>query len=766
MTKTYLQLMGFVCLYLSILSGLMAQNITLSGYVRDTRTGESLIGATIFNTNQKIGATTNTYGFYSLTLHQIDTLGLVFSMLGYEPQLKKVTGRNSLSLTITLDESAQQLDEVRINAARNDQNVSAPQMGVMDVPMKQIRTLPAVLGERDVLKIIQLLPGVQAGQEGTTGFFVRGGNTDQNLVQLDEATVYNPNHLFGLFSTFNTNALKNVSLIKGGFSAQYGGRLSSILDISMKDGNNQKIAVSGGIGLLTSNLTVEGPLKRDKSSYIISARRSYADLLAKPFLGGTNYYFYDLNAKFNFWLSKKDRLYISGFTGLDNAAYTGANSLNYGINFGNNTATIRWNRQFSSKLFTNTSIILNDYHLNLSTIQNNYYAQVYSGIRDLNAKFDLEYYPMHRHKINAGVNYSDNTFFPASTSTKVPKSGIFKIVKPDSIPRQYSTVLAFYASDEIKISDKLSLNIGLRMPTFSRSGTNYAFFEPRLNLKYSLKPTTSLKAAYTEMNQFVHLVPSSTASLPTDIWISSGPTVKPQNSRQAALGLFKNFENNAYETSIEVYYKTMKNQVLFREGTQPLLSNQLEKLLVFGHGNSYGIEFFVKKNAGKLTGWVAYTLSKTTQQFDSLNYGNPFPFTYDKRHNLSVAATYEFNKKWTFAATFVFTSGGAFTMPSGRIPVFQDGSLYDGTYADYTTRNNYRFRAYHRIDVSAILHKPNRKFFKKHYEGEWVFGIYNLYSRRNPYFVYLATDPITKIPQAKEVSLLPIIPSVSYNFKF
>ncbi|GAB2798018.1 TonB-dependent receptor [Rhabdobacter roseus] len=751
-----------MCFALSV----SAQNVTVSGYIRDAASGESLIGATVYNTNHKSGTVSNNYGFYSLTLPAADTLGLVFSMLGYEPKVKKVATAGNLSLTVNLSESARQLAEVTVSTTRNDDNVSAPQMGVIDVPIKQIKTLPAVLGERDVLKIIQLLPGVQSGQEGTTGFFVRGGNTDQNLVQLDEATVYNPNHLFGLFSTFNTNALKNVTLIKGGFPAQYGGRLSSILDITMKDGNNRKTAVTGGIGLLTSNITVEGAIKKEKSSYIVSARRSYADLIAKPFLGSTSYYFYDLNAKFNFWLGQRDRLFLSGFTGKDKAAYTGANSLNYGIDFGNSTATVRWNHQFSSKLFANTSLIYNSYHLSLSTIQNKYFAQIYSGIQDLNAKVDVEYYAGSRHKLSGGANYTDNTFFPATSSAKIPKSGVVKSVKPDSIVRQYSNILAFYASDEIKVSDRLSLNAGLRIPIFTRLGKRYTFLEPRLNVKYGLDATTSLKAAYTEMNQFIHLVPSSTASLPTDIWISSSPKVRPQNSRQVALGVFKNFKENAYETSVEVYYKTMHNQVLFREGTQPLLTNDIETTLVFGKGNSYGVEFFVRKNEGKLTGWVSYTLSKTTQQFDSLNFGNPFPFRYDKRHNLSVAGSYELNPKWTFSATFVFTSGGAFTLPVGRIPVFQDGSLYDGIYSDYTARNNYRLRPYNRLDVSAILHQPQRHLFQKRYDAEWIFGIYNVYSRRNPYFVYLATDPITKQPAAKQVSLLPIIPSVSYNFKF
>ncbi len=742
-----------------------AQNITISGYIKDSQSGESLIGATVYNTNQKAGGVTNTYGFYSISLKQADSLGLVISMIGYKAQLKKLSGRKSIVLNIELSDNSNELKEVFVSASRSDKNVSAAQMGVIDVPMRQLQTLPAIAGERDILKIIQLLPGVQAGQEGTTGFFVRGGNTDQNLVQLDGATIYNPNHLFGLFSTFNTNALKNVTLIKGGFPAQYGGRLSSILDVTMKDGNNQKSVVSGGIGLISGNLTIEGPLKKSKSSYIISARRTLADLLAKPFLGNTNYYFYDLNAKFNFWLSDKDRLFVSGFRGLDNAKYTGANSLNYGINFGNSTATMRWNHQYSPKIFSNTSLIVNDYHLSLSTVQNKYYAQIYSGIRDWNAKIDLEYYANKYNKIEAGVNYSYSTFYPATSSAKIPKSGVIKTIKPDSIPAQYTNLLAIYANDEWIANNRLSINVGIRMPTFSKSGASYSFLEPRFNMKFSLNAESSLKLAYTKMNQFIHLVPSSTASLPTDIWISSSAKVKPQSSEQLAFGYFKNYSQNDYEVSVEAYYKTMQNQVLFKEGTQPLLTNDIESTLVFGKGESYGVEFFVKKNVGKLTGWASYTLSKTTQTFADLNFGNPFPFKYDRRHNLAIVGTYELNKKWTLSGNFVFASGGAFTMPTGRIPVFQDGSLYDGTYQDYSTRNNYRYNNYHRLDVSAIYNKP-RILFKKKYDSEWVFGIYNLYSRQNPYFVYLTTDPITKVPVAKQVSLLPILPSIGYNFKF
>lgn len=746
-----------------------AQKITISGYVKDAKTGESLIGVTVYNTNSKNGVSSNLYGFYSLTVSDADTIGLLFSYLGYETQIKKIATKENLVLNISLADKTNTLTEVVVSADRNSDNVQKPQMGVIDVPIQQIKTLPAIAGERDLMKIIQLLPGVQSGQEGTTGFFVRGGSADQNLVQLDEATVYNPNHLFGLFSTFNINAIKNVQLIKGGFPANYGGRLSSILDIQMKEGNNKKFSGAGGIGLLSSNLTLEGPIIKDKCSFIVSGRRSYADLLVKPFLpkngNKTLYYFYDVNAKVNYKFNDKNRLFLSVFTGLDKAEYTGANALNYAINFGNRTGTLRFNHQFTSKLFSNTSVIYNDYHLSLSTIQNKYIAQVYSGITDINAKTDFDYYSGTKNKIKVGVNYSYSIFSPASTSAKIPKTGIIKYIKPDSIPHQYMSLISFYAKDEITFNDKLSADVGFRIPVFIKSNSQYTYIEPRATLKFSINNTTSIKAAYTEMNQFIHLVPSSTASLPTDIWISSSSYVKPQTSRQYALGVFKNLKQNSIEASIELYYKDMKNQVLFKEGTQPLLSNDINKILVFGNGTSYGAEFFLKKNFGKLTGWIAYTLSKTTQQFDSLNYGNSFPFTYDKRHNLNIVASFEASKHWTFSADFVFTSGANFTLPVGKIPVFQSGTLYDGIFLDYTSRNNYHYRPYNRLDLSAIYHSEHKIFHKK-YESEWVFSVYNAYTRRNPYFIVLTTDPVTKAPVATEISLLPIVPSISFNFKF
>lgn len=755
---------------LSLSLSLSAQKITIGGYVKDASSGESLIGATIFNTNHKTGTITNNYGFYTLTVPAADTLGIVYSFIGYLPQTKKIATGKNLTVNIDLVPTENSLDEVVVNAKRNDSNIKKAQMGVIDVPLKQINTLPAIGGENDILKIIQLLPGVQSGKEGTTGFHVRGGNSDQNLVLLDEATIYNPNHLFGLFSTFNTNAINNVKLIKGGFPAEYGGRLSSILEITMKEGNKNHFAVSGGIGLLSSNLTVEGPIKKEKGSFIISGRRSYIDLITKPFIpknkNNTNYYLYDLNAKFNYTLTDNDRLYLSFFTGLDDAKYTGASSLNYGLNFGNKTATFRWNHLVSNKIFSNTSVIYNDYHNSLTTAQGKYVEQQYSGIRDLTAKTDWEFHPGPSQSLKAGLFYSYDTFFPATTSNKISKKGTVPALIPDSIPRKYSTQLAFYLSDEIKLSEAFSANVGFRLPMFLSTGADYSAVEPRVTLKYSVSPGASLKASYTEMNQFLHLVPSSTASLPTDIWISSSKVVKPELSRQYSLGYFRNFSNNSIETSAEVYYKTMGNQVLFREGATLDPKSDIDRQLTFGKGESYGLEIFAKKNFGRLTGWLSYTLSWTNQTFRELNYGKTFPYAYDKRHNISLVATYDLNKKWTVAADWVFQTGGAFTIPAGKVPVYEGGTLYDLFYNDYTQRNNYRHRSYHRLDLNFIHHNRDRYFFGKKVESEWVFGLYNAYNRMNPYFVYLTVDPQTKKAIAKEVSLLPALPSVSWNFKF
>jgi hypothetical protein len=743
-----------------------AQKITISGYIKDASSKEVLIGASVLIPKLKIGTTSNQYGYYSISFKASDTTEVLISYSGYQPIAKQLIKGKSVQIDILLQQANNTLKEVVVNANHNDDNVNKAEMGVIDIPIKAIKQLPVLLGEHDILKTIQLLPGVQGGQEGTTGFYVRGGNLDQNLIQLDEATVYNPSHLFGLFSTFNVNAINSVKLIKGGFPSQYGGRLSSILDIKMKEGNKTKYQTEGGLGLISGNLTFQGPIQKNKSSFIISARRSYIDLFLHLTSKTTKYRFYDVNAKVNYELGKNDHLFISAFKGNDDAAYTGSNSLNYGTNFGNTTASLRWNHLYGNKIFSNTSLIYNDYHLQLATAQNSYYQVLYTGIKDINAKTDFTATPNTKHTIKFGANYTYHTLYPGAISAKIPKKGNKVTINPDSLTKRYSTEAAFYINDDYKITNNFSVNYGVRIPFFNASGKSYSNIEPRITTRLSLNKNTSIKASFTQMNQFVHLVPSSTASLPADIWLTSSNKIKPQASNQVALGLFKNFKENEIETSVEVYYKTMKNQVLFKEGTQILLNTNLDDQLTFGKGKSYGIEFFVKKNFGRLSGWASYTLSKSTQQFPDINFGKEFNSSFDRTNNLSLAASYELTKTWTVSADLVYYTGRPYTLPAGKILVYGDGSLYDNYYYDYTSRNNTRLKAYNRLDIS-FSNKKAAKLFKKYpYEREWVFGFYNIYSRANPYFVYLTVDPASKQPQAKQVSLLPIIPSVGFNFKF
>ncbi len=745
-----------------------AQQSSIYGTIRDAANGESLIGATIAVPAHQTGVTTNHYGFYSLSLPQWDTLVMVISYLGYEPQVKKIYSAEKTLVDIHLIPSGTDLELVEVTADKvDDRNVTQTQMGVLDVPLKLVKELPAILGEADVMKVIQLLPGVQSGNEGTTGFHVRGGNADQNLVQLDEATVYNPNHLFGLLSTFNTAAINNVTLIKGGFPVQYGGRLSSILDISMKEGNDRQFKGDGGIGLISSRLTLEGPIIKEKASYILSARRTYLDVILKPFLPrkiNTNYHFYDLNAKVNYRLGQNDRLFASFFKGSDLLNYEQA-GIFYKINFGNTTGTLRWNHIFGDKLFANTSLIYNDYDYSIEARQNSVQSNVISGIRDLTAKMEFNYYPHYRHQVKFGGMVTHHTLRSEGNARFNPGTQTTPERPIQDIPKKRFTEAALYLDDDIRLSQQVSLSGGVRLPFYSSDSARYTRIEPRLGIKWQMADRTSVKAAYTLMNQFIHLIPGSAASIPYDIWAPSSKRTLPQTSQQVSLGVFHNLKDNNYEMSLEIYYKDMENQVLFKEGNQLAQSLDIDPLLTYGKGWSYGAELFIQKNTGKLTGWVSYTLSRTDQRFGELNFGQTFPYRYDKRHNLSVTGSYAFNQKWSFASTFVFTSGAAFTVPTGRISAQEGASLFEGNYFIYEERNNVRMPAYHRLDVSAI-YKKQRSLFGQVYDSEWVFSLYNLYSRQNPYFIYFQVDVNTDQPQAKQVSLLPIIPSVSYNFKF
>ncbi len=741
---------------------------TVSGTITDETSGEALIGASIFCDELGQGTVTNNYGFYSITLRAADTLSLIYNYLGFEAQAKQFASSVDLRLDVQLAPIPLRLDEVVVSADQNDDNIARPQMGVLDIPVAKIKEIPAIMGELDVLKIVQLLPGVQSGQEGTTGFHVRGGAADQNLVQLDEAIVYNPNHLFGLFSTFNTRAINNVTLIKGGFPAQYGGRLSSILDISMKEGNKKEYSIQGGIGLISTQLTVEGPIKVDKASFIVSGRRTYFDWLIKPFLPKsirTDYVFYDLNAKVNWQVGEKDHIFVSAFRGKDDAFYS-QDGIEYNVLFGNLTGTVRWNHIFSPKLFLTSSLILNQYEQRISAIQDNAQTAVRSSIQDIGGKLDFQYFPSPAHNIKFGFHFQDHEFqsqgdagINSGLTSMRPELGL------DSVPVKYFDEVALYFNDEVKLSQQVSVNFGIRIPSFLSKEVVYHRVEPRVSVKLQTGVRSSLKGSYTMMNQFLHLIPSSTAAVPTDVWVPSSKKTKPQQSQQFAMGYYQNFRNNNVEVSVEAYYKSMKNQVLFKEGNQLIQSLDVDDLLAYGEGWSYGTEWLIRKKSGRFTGWVAYTLSWTEQQFDDLNFGKKFPFRYDRRHDLSLVGSYQLTDQWTISGTFVYSSGSAFTVPTGRTQVNYGGSLFEGNYFIYETRNNVRLHPFHRLNVS-LAHKKESTLFKKNFEREWVLSFYNIYSRQNPYFVYLQIDARTEQPRATQVSLLPIIPSITYNFKF
>lgn len=762
---------------------------TISGFVRDSLNGETLIGANVMVNGKTKGISSNQYGFFSLTLEAGDYI-IACSFIGFQPKLYSVKLDGNKQLNIELLPKVNLSQEVIVSTKKRDANVKNAQMGKFTLPIEQIRTIPAFLGEVDLLKTIQLLPGIRNAGEGSAGLYVRGGGPDQNLILLDDAPVYNTGHLFGFFSIFNSDAIKNVSLIKGGMPAQYGGRLSSVLDVAMKEGNNQKFQVEGGIGLIASRLSIQGPLKKNKASFIVSARRTYIDALTKPFVKktsqfyGSGYYFYDLNAKVNYRFSDKDRLYMSGYFGRDVFDFVnGRQSLNVNIPWGNATGTLRWNHVFNKRLFGNTTAVYNDYNFTFKAAQNNFEVKLASGIRDLSLKQDFDLYPFTGHKIKFGGLYTYHQFTPSVVSGK-QDSVVFK---PNNAQVKYANEVALYIQDDWEINDKLKINAGLRYSGFQQVGKykiyktddngnrldstvygrgesvkNYGGFEPRLTMRYALNDETSIKASYTRNLQYIHLVSNAGTTLPTDIWVPSTYKVKPQISNLYAVGLFKNFKDNMYETSVELYYKQMQNQIEYQEGYTPNTLEDTENFFTFGKGWSYGAEFFINKTKGKLTGWVGYTLSWTWRKFGALNFGEKYPAKYDRRNDLSVVASYELSKKWKVSAAFVYGSGNAATLPQRFYIV--DGVLTQ----EYSRINQYRLPSYHRLDLSAIL-TPKKNENRK-WKSEWVFSIYNTYSRQNPYFIYFdqegsALNGTLKI-QGKQVSLFPIIPAVTWNFKF
>lgn len=761
---------------------------TLNGYIRDSVSGESLIGANLSIRSEGKGVSSNQYGFYSITLKN-GTYQLAASFVGYQPKVWTINLTDNKSFNILLVPNANAINNVTVVSRRRDNQVKTAQMGKIELNINTAKAIPAFMGEVDILKTLQLMPGVRNAGEGNAGFYVRGGGADQNLILLDDAVVYNTGHLFGFFSIFNSDAIKNVSLIKGGMPAQYGGRLSSVVDVAMKEGNTNKTQVDLGIGLIASRFSIQGPLKKNKASYMISARRTYADAIAKPLIKktsdyyGSGYYFYDLNAKVNYEISEKDHLYLSGYFGRDKFNFNNAKrSFNTEIPWGNSTATLRWNHVFNKKLFSNTTLVYNDYQFALNGKQNDFNINLSSGIRDLNAKTDFDYYLSPEHKIKFGAQYTFHTFLPNVLSGN-QDSVVFT---PQNATKKFANEYGLYLQDDWEINSKLKLNIGLRYSQFQQVGryTNYirdvngnkidsvvygkgqtvqsyGGFEPRATIRYTLNDNASLKAAITNNLQYIHLVTNAGTTLPTDLWVPSTLRVKPQLSWQYAIGYFQNLKEGMFETSVEAYYKTMENQIEYREGYTPSLKDPEEEF-VFGKGWSYGAEFFVNKVKGRLTGWVGYTLSWTWRQFNQLNDGLKYPSRNDRRHDLSVVANYELNDKWKLSSVFVYGTGAAISVPERFYLV--GGVLTQ----EYSRINAYRMAAYHRIDIAAT-YTPKRKENSK-FNSNWVFSIYNIYSRQNPYFIYYdqegsAATGDLKV-SAKQVSLFPIIPSITWNLKF
>ncbi len=797
------------------------QKYTISGYVKDASNGELSIGASVYIKELLKGGNTNQYGFYSITVEK-GNYHLIISFVGYENIEKEISLNKDIRLNVELKPTSINAKEVEVSSERSDKNVSSTTVGAVKLDIEEIKKIPAFMGEVDVLKTIQLLPGVKSAGEGNSGFYVRGGGPDQNLIMLDEAVVYNAAHLMGFFSVFNGDAISSVNLIKGGMPAQYGGRLASVLDITMKEGNNKALHAQGGIGIISSRFTVEGPIKKDTGSFILSARRTYIDAVARPFsspsssLRRSGYYFYDVNAKANYRLSDKDRLFASGYFGQDVLSFNDASALfKMNIAWGNATGVVRWNHLFNQKLFMNVSGIFSNYNFSLGINQGEFEFKLFSGIRDFNAKVDFGYFPSIRHKIKFGANYIFHIFTPTSVSAKAGDATFdFGAIK-----RQRAHESAVYLSDDFDLTEKLKLYAGVRYSDFIMIGPfdrylkdpltgqttsvitykenqkvkEYGGLEPRATICYQFNGKSSVKASYTYNLQYISLASLSALTLPTDTWVPASDVVQPQRCTQYSLGYFRNFKENLFETSVEVYYKKLNNQIEYKDGSLPAatVNDNADNSFVFGEGIAYGAEFFVKKRYGKFNGWLGYTLSWTTRTFPDLNLGNTFYAKYDRRHDISLVMSYDLNKKWTFSAVWVYATGNAITVPASYY--FIDGNFV----TEYGDRNAFRMPAYHRLDLSATLtpdkakhlarkkerltkryerkgrdvanmHYP-RKWLKD-YEQSWNFSIFNAYNRHNPYIVYFTTtgsayDKSLQV-KAKQVYLFPILPSVTWNFKF
>lgn len=750
---------------------------TVSGTIKAKSSGEEIIGAVIrIKELPAIGAASNEYGFYSLTLPN-GSYTLIVSSIGYKTVEEPISLLANLRKDLLLGNEGTDLTEVVVNSRRRDENVTRNEMGATTLDIKSINKLPVIMGEKDIVKAIQLTPGVKASGDGNSGFYVRGGGADQNLILLDEAPVYNASHLLGFFSTFNSDAIKDATIYKGSMPAEFGGRLSSVLDVRMNEGNNQDYHVSGGIGLISSRLNVEGPIQKGKSSFLLSGRRTYADLFLKlsnqDGVKDSKLYFYDLNAKANYTIDDKNKLYLSGYFGRDELGYKDL----FGFNWGNTTGTLRWNHIASSKLFSNTSLIFSDYRYTVSVSNNNTQFDIRSNIQDWNLKQEFSWYANADNTVKFGFNTIYHTIVPGNISV----SGTTSLNNTNAESR-YGWENAVFISDDWKAAEKLKVNAGLRVSSFSLLGQgtfnsydgegnvtgsntyssgdfveSYVVPEPRLSASYLLNDVSSVKAAYTRNAQYLHLLSNSNAGSPTDLWIPSSPNVKPEISDQVSLGYYRNLKGNLYEFSSEIYYKDLQNQIDYKNGAVLNANDKVESQLLYGKGRAYGLELFLKKRSGRFNGWIGYTLSRTERQIDGINNGNWYLARQDKTHDMSLVGIYDLTPKWSLSGAFVYSTGSAVTFPTGKYEL--DGV----TYYKYDERNASRLPAYHRLDLAATYTKKK----SNNRESSWAFSLYNAYGRQNAYIVTFG--PSDNNPQqtvATQIALFRWVPSVSYNFKF
>lgn len=778
-------------LFLFISITIFAQEkFTLSGSIKDAADGEDLVGVTIFVKELPgVGTVSNIYGFYSITLPK-GNYTIQYKYLGYKTIEFKAELTKSVKNNVQLAYGSTDLNVVEITAEKDNQNIRSNEMSVEKINVKDVSSIPVLFGENDVMKVLQLLPGVKSAGEGSSGFFVRGGNSDQNLILLDEAPVYNASHLLGFFSVFNPDAIKDLTLYKGGIPAQFAGRLSSVVDIKMKEGNSKKFKAIGGVGILSSRLTLEGPIVKDKSSFIISGRRTYFDMFLKlsnnEDIKNTILYFYDLNLKANYQFSDKNRLFISGYFGRDNFGF--ANRFNF--NYGNATATVRWNHLYNDKLFSNTSFIYSYYNYKIDIIAAGF--SINSQIQDFTLKQDVDFFWNGNNKLKFGASAIHHTFYPGEISSTGESVGDSKI------ENRYGIESGLYVSNEQKFNESWSATYGVRYSNFTQIGpgefytynaqgkatdttvykennvvVTYHGIEPRLSLNYVLNESTSIKTSYNRMYQYLHLLSNSSGGNPTDTWLSSSNNVKPEIADQVALGYFKNFKNNTYEFSVETYYKAMQNTIDYRTGAEITLNPKVEGELLYGKGRAYGLEFYLKRKKGVFTGWISYTLARTEVQYDKINKGAWYPAKQDRTHDLSFVAMYDISERLKISSTFVFYTGNAVTFPTGKYVI--DGQ----TINLYSDRNGSRFPNYHRLDLGLTFEGKNYKMVTNPETGlkekkdrrihsSWNFSIYNVYARENPYsYSFRENEENPIITEAVQLSLFKYpLPAITYNFNF